>query len=124
MVDAVARAAGVPAKDVRRAVMLRGDLGVVASAALAGGAAALAGFRLEVGRPVLPMLAQTADSVDAALAKLDASADNPAAVEWKLDGRADPGAPQADPTSRSTRGRWTTSPPGCPRWSRPRSRCR
>ncbi len=86
MVDAVARAAGVPAKDVRRAVMLRGDLGVVASAALAGGAAALAGFRLEVGRPVLPMLAQTADSVDAALAKLDASADNPAAVEWKLDG--------------------------------------
>src|SRR6185437_2592827 len=79
MVDAVARAAGVPAKDVRRAVMLRGDLGVVASAALAG-------FRLEVGRPVLPMLAQTADSVDAALAKLDASADNPAAVEWKLDG--------------------------------------
>ncbi len=75
MVDAVARAAGVPGKDVRRAVMLRGDLGVVAAAALAGGAAALAEFRLEVGRPVLPMLAQTADSVDAALAKLDASAD-------------------------------------------------
>jgi DNA ligase-1 len=86
MVDAVAKAAGVPARDVRRAVMLRGDLGVVAAAALAGGAAALAQFRLEVGRPVLPMLAQTADSVDAALAKLDASADSPAAVEWKLDG--------------------------------------
>jgi DNA ligase-1 len=86
MVDAVARAAGVPGKDVRRAVMLRGDLGLVAAAALAGGAAALAEFRLEVGRPVLPMLAQTADSVDAALAKLDASADSPAAVEWKLDG--------------------------------------
>ena len=86
MVDAVARAAGVPAKDVRRAVMLRGDLGVVAAAALAGGTAALAGFRLEVGRPVLPMLAQTADSVDAALAKLDAAAGSPVAVEWKLDG--------------------------------------
>ena len=86
MVDAVARAAGVPGKDVRRAVMLRGDLGVVAAAALAGGAAALVEFRLEVGRPVLPMLAQTADSVDAALAKLDASADSPAAAEWKLDG--------------------------------------
>jgi len=86
MVDAVARAAGVPGKDVRRAVMLRGDLGVVAAAALAGGASALAEFRLEVGRPVLPMLAQTADSVDAALAKLDAAADSPAAVEWKLDG--------------------------------------
>jgi ATP-dependent DNA ligase I len=82
MVDGVARAAGVPAKDVRRAVMLRGDLGLVAAAALAGGTAALAGFRLEVGRPVLPMLAQTADSVDAALTKLG----GPAAVEWKLDG--------------------------------------
>jgi DNA ligase-1 len=82
MVDAVAQAAGVPVRDVRRAVMLRGDLGAVAAAALAGGAAALAGFRLEVGRPVLPMLAQTADSVDAALAKVGAEA----AVEWKLDG--------------------------------------
>ena len=86
MVDAVARAAGVPAKDVRRAVMLRGDLGLVAAAALAGGTAALGEFRLEVGRPVLPMLAQTADSVDAALAKLGAGADDPVAVEWKLDG--------------------------------------
>ncbi|HST63566.1 MAG TPA: ATP-dependent DNA ligase, partial [Mycobacteriales bacterium] len=37
MVDAVARAAGVPLKDVRRALMLRGDLGAVAAAALAGG---------------------------------------------------------------------------------------
>jgi ATP-dependent DNA ligase I len=82
MVDAVAKAASVPVKDVRRAVMLRGDLGVVAAAALAGGAAGLSGFRLEVGRPVLPMLAQPADGVDAALAKIGADA----AVEWKLDG--------------------------------------
>jgi ATP-dependent DNA ligase I len=82
MVDAVARAAGVPGKDVRRALMLRGDLGVVAAAALSGGAAALSAFRLEVGRPVLPMLAQPADSVDTALAKIGAEA----AVEWKLDG--------------------------------------
>jgi ATP-dependent DNA ligase I len=80
MVDAVARAASVPVKDVRRAAMLRGDLGVVAAAALAG--EPLSGFHLEVGRPVLPMLAQTADGVDAALAKLG----GPAAVEWKLDG--------------------------------------
>jgi DNA ligase 1 len=82
MVDAVAKAAGVPLKDVRRALMLRGDLGAVAAAALAGGADALAGFRLEVGRPVLPMLAQPADGVDAALARTG----SPAAVEWKLDG--------------------------------------
>ena len=86
MVDAVARAAAVPVRDVRRAVMLRGDLGAVAAAALSGGAAALAGFRLEVGRPVLPMLAQPADGVDAALAKLGAGPDTGVAVEWKLDG--------------------------------------
>jgi DNA ligase-1 len=82
MVDTVAKASGVPVKDVRRAAMLRGDLGLVAAAALAGGAAALAEFRLEVGRPVLPMLAQPADGVDTALAKIGGAA----AVEWKLDG--------------------------------------
>ena len=62
--------------------MLRGDLGAVASAALGeGGAEALAAFRLEVGRPVAPMLASTAPDVEAALEKT-----GPAAVEWKLDG--------------------------------------
>jgi DNA ligase 1 len=79
--DAVARAAGVPAADVRRALMLRGELGAVASAALHGGAGALAEFRLEVGRPLQPMLAQTARDVGAALERT-----GPAAVEWKLDG--------------------------------------
>ncbi len=79
--DAVAKAAGVPVASVRRAVMLRGDLGAVAEAALGEGEVALAAFRLEVGRPIAPMLAQTAPDVDAALAKT-----GPAAVEWKLDG--------------------------------------
>jgi DNA ligase-1 len=79
--DAVARAAEVPLKDVRRALMLRGDLGVVAETALREGAAGLAGFRLEVGRPLQPMLASTAPDVAAALEKT-----GPAAVEWKLDG--------------------------------------
>lgn len=77
--DAVAKAAGVPVKSVRRALMLRGDLGAVASVALAG--EDLAQFRLEVGRPIAPMLASTAPDVDAALEKT-----GPAAVEWKLDG--------------------------------------
>ena len=81
MVDAVARAAGLPGRDVRRALMLRGDLSPVAAAALTDGAAGLAKFRLEVGRPLLPMLAQTAESIEAALARF-----SPAAVEWKLDG--------------------------------------
>jgi DNA ligase 1 len=77
--DAVARAAEVPLADVRRALMLRGDLGAVAEVALGGGS--LAQFRLEVGRPLQPMLASTAPDVAAALAKT-----GPAAVEWKLDG--------------------------------------
>src|SRR5918911_4958541 len=79
--DAVARAAEVPPADVRRALMLRGELGAVAAAALHGGADALAEFRLEVGRPLQPMLAQTARDVGAALERT-----GPAAVEAKLDG--------------------------------------
>jgi DNA ligase-1 len=79
--DAVASAASVPVAVVRRALMLRGDLGAVAEAALSGGSDALAAFRLEVGRPIAPMLASTAADVDAALEKT-----GPAAVEWKLDG--------------------------------------
>ncbi|WP_245623202.1 ATP-dependent DNA ligase [Spirillospora albida] len=82
MAEAIAAAAGVPAAEVRRAVMLRGALGPVAAAALAGGGAALRGFTLEVGRPIRPMLAAAAPSVDEAFAKLAAEA----AVEWKLDG--------------------------------------
>ncbi len=82
MTEAVARAAGVPAADVRRAAMLRGDLPAVAAAALGGGAAALAEFRLQVGRPVGPMLAQTAADTEDALARLGGEA----ALEWKLDG--------------------------------------
>ena len=82
MTEAVARAASVPVAQVRRAMMLRGSLGAVAAAALAGGSAALAAFGLEVGRPVRPMLAASAPSMEDALAK----AGVPAAVEWKLDG--------------------------------------
>ena len=82
MTDAIARAAAVPVAEVRRAAMLRGDLPAVAHAALTGGVAALGRFRLEVGRPVGPMLAQTATSVDDALTRLGGEA----ALEAKLDG--------------------------------------
>jgi DNA ligase-1 len=81
MADAVARAAGVPLTAVRRALMLRGDLGAVAEAALTDGATGLAAFRLAVGTPLQPMLAGTAADVAAALEKT-----GPAAVEHKLDG--------------------------------------
>jgi DNA ligase-1 len=79
--DAVAKAAGLPLADVRRAVMLRGALPPVAAAALGAGAAALAAFRLEVGRPVQPMLASPAADVADAVERLGT-----AAWEWKLDG--------------------------------------
>jgi ATP-dependent DNA ligase I len=81
MVDAVSRAANVPLTDVRRAAMLTGDLGATASSALAGGSAALARFRLSLLTPLQPMLAQSAEDVPSALARI-----SPAAVEWKLDG--------------------------------------
>ena len=97
MVEAVARAAGVPAAEVRRAHLLGGSLPAVAAAALSAAAgagqdaapaaagraasAALRSFGLQVGRPLRPMLASSASSVAAALARV-----SPAAVEWKIDG--------------------------------------
>ncbi|HCA84626.1 MAG TPA: ATP-dependent DNA ligase [Streptomyces sp.] len=80
-VEGLAAATGAASADVRRAVMLGGSLGAVAEVLLEHGPSALAGFRLQVGRPVLPMLAHTARDVDEALDKL-----GPCAVEEKLDG--------------------------------------
>jgi DNA ligase-1 len=90
VVDAIAEASGAPVDVARRAVMLRGDTGAVAVAALrapdpAAATAALGGFGLEVGRPVRPMLAQSAPDVGAALEKLG-PAGAPVSVDTKLDG--------------------------------------
>ena len=79
--EAVARAADLPAADVRRAVMVAGDVSRVAEAALADGATGLARFAVQLFRPVLPMLAGTAESEEEALAEL-----GEAALEWKVDG--------------------------------------
>ena len=86
MADAIARAAGVPAVEVRRTHQLSGSLPAAAAAALgaADSAAATAALRavgLQVGRPIRPMLAASAPSVTAALERI-----SPAAVEWKVDG--------------------------------------
>ena len=81
LVEAVAVAADVPGDLARRAYMLTGDLGRTAALALAGGAEALGAIRLEVLRPVRPMLASTATSVAEGLA-----ATGRASVEHKLDG--------------------------------------
>jgi DNA ligase-1 len=79
MVDAVARAADLPGDDVRRALMLSGSLTATATAALKK--EDLGRFRLEVGRPVRPMLASPAESLADAVGELaDVS------VEYKLDG--------------------------------------
>lgn len=82
MIEAVAKAAKVPAAEVRRALTLHGRLPAVGAAALSGGVEALRAFHLEVCRPVSPMLAQSAASVATAFGKLG----GPVAVEWKLDG--------------------------------------
>ncbi len=104
MVEAVARAAGVDAAEVRRALLLGGSLPAVAEAALSAAGdtghdqaaadqagpdgstaeaalTALRAFRLRVGRPLRPMLAASAPTVAAAFDRV-----SPAAVEWKIDG--------------------------------------
>ena len=81
MVEAIAKAAGVAGTEVRRALMLRGALGPVAEVALARGVPGLRELHLQVGRPLQPMLASTAPSIEAAMERV-----GEAAVEWKLDG--------------------------------------
>ncbi|GAA3767001.1 hypothetical protein GCM10022225_61670 [Plantactinospora mayteni] len=82
LAEAIARAAEVPLPAVRRALLLAGDLKTVAVAALTGGSGALTGFALRVGRPLAPMLAQSAASVEEALTAVGL----PAVVDVKLDG--------------------------------------
>ncbi|MFE6996165.1 ATP-dependent DNA ligase [Microbacterium sp. NPDC057659] len=81
LLDAIARAADRPAASVRRAAMLSGDLGETAVVALTGSAEDLDAVGLQVGRPVLPMLAATAATPTAAL-----ETTGRASVEYKLDG--------------------------------------
>jgi DNA ligase-1 len=83
MAEAVARSAGVPAAEVRRAAMLAGDLARVAALALAGAPSALGAVGLRVLSPLQPMLAATAADVGEAL---EGAGGGPASVEWKLDG--------------------------------------
>jgi DNA ligase-1 len=100
MVEAVARAANVPVADLRRAVLVSGDPAAVAGAAVAEGREGLARFRLVPGRPLRPMLAQSAAGPADALARIgqagiaaaggdpggSATGGGAAGVEWKFDG--------------------------------------
>jgi DNA ligase 1 len=81
MTDAVAKAAGVPGELTRRALMLSGDLAQTAELAMTSGEDGLRGVGFELFRPVLPMLASTAESAGEAVGGFER-----ASVEWKLDG--------------------------------------
>lgn len=81
MAEAVARAADVPASEIRRALMYSGSLPEVAGVALKEGKAGLTRFSIRLFRPVQPMLAATADEVGEALGRLGR-----ARLEYKLDG--------------------------------------
>ena len=81
MIEAVARAAGIDAAAVRRAAMVAGGVASIATAALTGGASALHAYSIVLFQPLAPMLAQPADDLDDAFARVAS-----ASVEWKLDG--------------------------------------
>jgi DNA ligase-1 len=81
LLDAIAKAAGLPPSDVRQAMMFSGDIGEVARAALEAGAAGLTRFSLRVLTSIAPMLANTAEDVGEALEAL-----GEVAFEFKLDG--------------------------------------
>ncbi|MBK8460667.1 MAG: ATP-dependent DNA ligase [Micropruina sp.] len=82
MLEAIAKASGLPSAVIRRAAMFAGDSGLVAGAALGSDPGSVASFGLQVGRPVRPMLASSAASVTEAMAKLG----GPVGLEAKLDG--------------------------------------
>ncbi|GAA3534444.1 putative DNA ligase [Aeromicrobium flavum] len=83
--EAVALVAEVPPAAVRRAAMLAGSTVAAAHAAFEG-EEALAAIGLQVGRPVLPMLASSAPDVAGAMAGLSPDGTTEVAVDAKLDG--------------------------------------
>lgn len=82
LLDALARTTGIPTTVVRRANQVAGDVGAVAAAALVQGEAGLNELALALGRPLKPMLAQSAETVMDALEQLAP----PVIFEDKLDG--------------------------------------
>ncbi len=81
LLESIADAADVEASAVRRAAMLTADPAEVAVVAFTDGEAGLEQFRLVPLSPVRPMLAQPAETMNAAIESIP-----DAAVEYKLDG--------------------------------------
>jgi DNA ligase-1 len=82
LLDALARTTGIPGATIRRANQLAGDVGAVARAAILEGERGLGRLSLQLGRPLKPMLAQSAEDVAEAFEKMQ----TPPALEYKLDG--------------------------------------
>jgi DNA ligase-1 len=81
VIEAIAKAADLPAADVRRAAMYAPGIGQLGRRALEEGAAGIARFSLTLLHPVAPMLASPAGDAEEALGRL-----GEAAFEYKLDG--------------------------------------
>jgi DNA ligase-1 len=81
LVEGIAEASGIPANEIRRAVMLASDPVPVAKAVLVDGRAALSTFRMAPMSPIRPMLAQPAEDIGDALGTL-----GEAVLDYKLDG--------------------------------------
>lgn len=82
MEQAISKAFEIPLEDVQRASMTVGDVGDVAATAKLEGKEGLHRIRFKVFRPVVLMLAQTADNVADVLKEHDGET----AFEYKLDG--------------------------------------
>ncbi|MEZ4653346.1 MAG: ATP-dependent DNA ligase [Candidatus Eisenbacteria bacterium] len=80
MAEAIAKTAALDPGDVRRAIMVHGELGDIARTALTEGSPGLGRIAAELFRPLQPMLAQPSETGDA-LKQL-----GEALLEWKLDG--------------------------------------
>jgi DNA ligase-1 len=79
--EAIAAAVPTSLDTVRRALMLSGDIARVATVAFEDGPAGLAAISLTLFVPIAPMLAQSADDLEDAVARLAAPF-----LEFKLDG--------------------------------------
>ncbi|MBN2336629.1 DNA ligase, partial [Candidatus Bathyarchaeota archaeon] len=67
MLEAIAEAGGAPLKTVRRALMMTGDLGMVAEIALTEGEEGLTGVEARLFVPLKPMLANMAEDAAEAI---------------------------------------------------------
>jgi DNA ligase-1 len=81
VLEGVAKGVDIAPAKLRRAVLLAGSLPAAARAAATGGEAALDALAVRVLHPIRPMLADSADDVDAALDDLP-----DATLEYKFDG--------------------------------------